>query len=233
MVNKIKSEIRKAGRPCSKKEYDFVCRYLGTKRKYIGLKSSDRDKIIGKYSGMLKELEPNQAIRILEELILSDTFEDVNFAGKMLTKLPKIRAVLSATKLEKWLSKTNGWAECDCIVQSLFSGQEFLAGFAKWQKAIKKFSSDKNIQLRRASLVMECKPNRETNNPAMRKLAFQTIEKLKDEKDILITKAVSWLLRDLSRQDKKEVKEYLQKNKSTLPPIAYRETMKKIETGKK
>ncbi|MDP2951009.1 MAG: DNA alkylation repair protein, partial [bacterium] len=64
-------------------------------------------------------------------------------------------------------------------------------------------------------------------------LAFENIEKLKPEKDILITKAISWLLRNLIKYHKKEVADYLKKNKNSLPKIAVRETEKKIKTGKK
>ncbi|MFA5157632.1 MAG: DNA alkylation repair protein [Patescibacteria group bacterium] len=230
---KIRSAIREAAKNSSQKDADFVQKYLGTKRMFICVKSADRDKIIRKYSGELKNLDPKEAITVLNQLFASDTFEDINFAGKILTKLPNVRAELSLDQIRKWILKTSGWAECDGIVQSLFTGKEILERMDEWQKSIPKFSSNKNIQLRRASLVIQCKPNREVSDPRMRKLAFETIEKLKSEKEILITKAISWLLRDLSRQNKEEVKEYLQKNKSTLPTIAYRETMKKIETGKK
>lgn len=233
LSGEIQAEIRKAAKKCPQSEIDFVQKYLGTKRKFICLKAADRDKIIRKYSAELKGRDPKEVIDILDELFASDVFEDVNFAGKMLTRLPKVRAIISLDQIGKWVSKTSGWAECDGIVQSLFSGKEILQRIDEWKEIIPKFSSGDNIQIRRASLVIQCKPNREVSDPRIRKLAFETIEKLKGEKEILITKAISWLLRDLSRQNKAEVKRYLEENKSTLPAIAYRETMKKIETGKK
>jgi len=102
-----------------------------------------------------------------------------------------------------------------------------------WKKNILKFSRKENIQLRRASLVLQCRPSRNSDDPKLRRLAFETIGRLKSEKEVLITKAVSWLLRSLAVKNGPEVLRYLQANQESLPKIAYRETMKKIKTGKK
>ena len=172
-------------------------------------------------------------MNILDDLFLTDTFEDFNFAGKLLTRLPEVRRTLRLSRVEKWVLHSNGWAECDSICQSLFQGKEIPPRWDEWQKTIRKFSKSKNIQLRRASLVLQTKPTRESSNSELRELAYETIERLKHEKETLVTKAVSWLLRSLARQDKKEVFRYLQKNKESLPKIAYRETMKKLKTRRK
>lgn len=232
-LSNIKLNLKQAARPCSAKEREFVMRYLGTKRKFLNVKSPARDKILRETVKGVADLQNTEIIKLLNNLILSDTFEYLNFAGKLLSKSPKARESVTFESLEKWLAPTTGWAECDSICQSLFSEKEVLNMWNKWQKNIRKFSESKNIQLRRASLVLECKPARGSNNPALRKLAFETIEKLKGEKEVLITKAVSWLLRSLAVQNKEEVRRYLESNKSTLPPIACRETMRKITTGRK
>jgi 3-methyladenine DNA glycosylase AlkD len=64
-------------------------------------------------------------------------------------------------------------------------------------------------------------------------LSFALIERLKGERDILITKAVSWLLRNLTLRHKQEVAAYLKANGASLPPIAVRETTRKLKTGTK
>ena len=74
---------------------------------------------------------------------------------------------------------------------------------------------------------------RNSDDSRLSKLAFEQIENLKSEKEILITKAVSWLLRALVKFHQKEVFQYLEKNKDSLPKIAYREALSKALTGKK
>jgi 3-methyladenine DNA glycosylase AlkD len=67
----------------------------------------------------------------------------------------------------------------------------------------------------------------------MSSVAFKCIERLKSEKHVMITKAISWLLRSMIKHYRKEVTDYLKKNSDTLPKIAVRETTRKLETGKK
>ncbi len=233
IAEKIRKSLKSARKKCSQKELDFVGRYLGTKRKLLNIYSAQRDKVIREYLGQMKVLSPEQQVGVLDDLFSSDTFEDFNFAGKMLTKLPEVRRSLDFGHLKKWLRTTNGWAECDCICQSLFSEKEVLFRWKEWEKTINKFAKDKNIQIRRASLVLQCKSVRGSGDPKLRKLAYETIEKLKGEKDVLITKAISWILRSLAVKNGKETLAFLEKNQDSLPKIAYRETTRKITTGKK
>ena len=75
-------------------------------------------------------------------------------------------------------------------------------------------------------------PARASADPRIRDLAFETIDRLKAEKPILITKAVSWLLRALAeRHHKREVAAYLDVHAAALPAIAVRETRRKLQTG--
>ena len=233
LAQEIKAQLRKAARKCSEKELAFVENYLGTKRSFICVKAADRNKVINNAIKEFRKLDPDSAIDTLNNLFKSNTFEDINIAGKLLTKLPLARRFLKFNQLEIWLEETSGWAECDSICQSLYSEEEVLGKWSKWQEMIRKFSDAKNIQLRRASLVLQVKPIRESNDERLTKLAFETIEKLKGEKEVLITKAISWLLRALSIQNRDDVLQYLRKNQASLPKIAYRETIKKITTGKK
>jgi 3-methyladenine DNA glycosylase AlkD len=232
-VEAIQKLIRDSASPCGRTEAEWVQRCLGTTRKYICLKSADRDRILRQVVADLKGQNIYDTIKTLDDLFNSDIFEDFNFAGKLLTRLPKVRLGLKMDKLEKWIKRSTGWAECDGLCQSLFEENEALGKWDEFENAIKSFRKSENIQLRRASLVLQVKPNRNCADPKMRRLAFETIEILKGEKEILITKAVSWLLREMSKLSKDKVKKYLIDNREILPAIAYREAMRKIETGKK
>jgi 3-methyladenine DNA glycosylase AlkD len=233
--NDIKAQVAKLPhKKMSKEELEFLARYLGSSKKYLGAKTGDVLSVAKQYAGLQSELSTSELTDLLSSLFFSDTFEEHAIGGKIFTLLkPEIRKQIPFFKIRKWLSKARGWVEVDVICQSSFTGKEVEGNFAKWEKAIEDFSQSKIISLRRASLVLQTKPVREVNNPKMRQLAYKIIDKTKLEKDILITKAVSWLLRSLTVQDKNEVKSYLEANKAYLPAIAYRETMKKILTGKK
>lgn len=235
MHNEIKQKIAKLPRKkMSAKELEFLARYLGSDKKYLGAKTGDVLQIAKDFIKNHTNLSVEDLVDLLDKLFFADTFEEHAIGGKIFTLLkPEKRQEISFSEIEKWLSQARGWVEIDVICQSSFTGKEVHENFAAWEKTIKKFSKSKIISLRRASLVLQTKPVRELNDPKMRKLAFATIDLLKHEKEILITKAISWLLRSLTFQNKIEVREYLETNRQTLPKIAYREAMKKIETGKK
>jgi len=173
----IKKELEQSSKSCDDNEIAFVQKYLGTKRKFLNVKSKNRDLILRQTAKSFEEMPEREIQRVLDEMFHSDIFELVNFGGKLLAKSQKARNLVTFELLEKWLAPTTGWAECDSICQSLFSESEVLAKWTDWQRFIRKFYKSKNIQLRRASLVLQCKPARGSNDPKLRKLAFETIEK--------------------------------------------------------
>ncbi|MFA5927243.1 MAG: DNA alkylation repair protein [Patescibacteria group bacterium] len=218
----------------SNEEQAFVQRYMGNNRRFLGAKTGDLVKISREVVKDQNNLEIDELVALISTLFAADNFEEYVIGGKIITFLkPDTRAKISFDQLETWLSGAKGWVEVDVICQSSYTGQEVLDRWDEWQKMIKKFRESDIISLRRASLVLQNLSIRKINDKRLRQLAFATIEELKSEKDVLITKAISWLLRSLSDLDKKEVKDYLLKNELTLPRIAFRETMKKIETGNK
>jgi 3-methyladenine DNA glycosylase AlkD len=62
-------------------------------------------------------------------------------------------------------------------------------------------------------------------------IAFQNIERLKSEKEILITKAISWVLRSMVKHHRPTLIEFMKEK--DLPAIAVRETRRVLETGRK
>lgn len=234
-IEAIKEKISELPRKeMTEKDRKVLKRYLGSGRNYYGAKTADVLKIAKEVASEQEEFSITELRALFNTLFLSNNLEEYFVGGKVFTLLtPTNRKKILFNQLEDWLSKARGWVEVDVICQSSFGGQEVLDGWQEWEKAIKKFSKSDLISLRRASLVLQTRSNREIKDSRMRQLAFETIDLLKHEKDILITKAVSWLLRSLTFQDKEEVRRYLLSNENTLPRIAFRETMKKIETGKK
>ncbi|MFZ2152458.1 MAG: DNA alkylation repair protein [Microgenomates group bacterium] len=161
------------------------------------------------------------------------TFEDLALAASIFSRGHKYRQDFDLSYLDKWLNYTVGWAEVDSLCQSNFHAIELLNNWDDWQKLLTKLSNSPNINQRRASLVLLCKSLGESDDLRIYNLALSLVEKMKHEKEVLITKAISWVLRQMVKHYSPKLKVYLDKNKATLPKIAYRETLKKITTGKK
>jgi 3-methyladenine DNA glycosylase AlkD len=153
--------------------------------------------------------------------------------GILLGYMPAQRSTLNPFLYEKWLEYTVGWDEVDAICYGQFTAKELLTNFKAWKQLIINLSQSDNINKRRASMVLLTKPVKELQDKRLSELSFSIIDTLKNEKHILITKAVSWLLRNLIKLYREEVEEYLKSNENTLPKIAVRETLNKLESGRK
>lgn len=134
---------------------------------------------------------------------------------------------------DEWLDHLTGWAEIDAVCSGRYTRTEIVGQWKAWKPLIIRFSKSKKISKRRASLVLLVLPVRLTADNRLSALALQVINTLKYEKEILITKAISWLLRSMIKNHKTLISEYLENEGQSLPKIALRETLVKIKTGVK
>jgi 3-methyladenine DNA glycosylase AlkD len=216
-----------------KKTNEWVQHYLGSNKPTMGIKSSEMVRMAREIASE-NSFNKKSLIELLDSLYSrATTFAEVDMAARLLGALPKIRKELEPEVLDYWLIFTHGWAEIDVLCQNNFTADEVLGNWSKWEKLLIQFSNGENVSKRRASMVLLTKSLRESDDRRLSKLAFEQVEKMKWENDILITKAISWLLRSLTKFHKDEVLDYLEIKKETLPKIAYREAYKKATTGRK
>jgi 3-methyladenine DNA glycosylase AlkD len=126
-----------------------------------------------------------------------------------------------------------GWAEIDAVCTGKYCITEIPKNIPEWKKILTAFSKSKNINKRRASIVFLCSPLSKSDDPRLAEVAFANIDRIKAEKEIIITRAISWVLRSMVKHHRKALENYLKENEKTLPAIAVRETKTKLKTGKK
>src|SRR3989344_4210197 len=230
IVEQINQTARKNPQPS---KHFNLSKYMGTTHTIVNITTSQLREIIKNWTRENKDIAVGELIDVLDSFYVSNSHTDRSVGGKMLEYLPKQRQQIPPEHIDKWLTGARGWEEVDSLCQNSFTAHEVFENWKEWEKLLKKFVSDKDVHKRRASLVLLVRPVRESGDYRLTKMSFGNIEKLKAEKDILITKAISWLLRELIVYHKQEVVECLDKNGSTLPKIAVRETKRKLTTGKK
>ena len=170
---------------------------------------------------------------VLSSLIKSKSSTEKIMAGILMGYSAKTQRTFDPDIFDEWLDHIAGWAEVDALCTGDFPMTELPANWTKWKKLIVKLSKDPNINKRRASLVLFCSPLSRVRDERLAQEAFKRIDKLKSEKEVMISKAVSWLLRSMIRHYKIEVSDYVHANIDTLPKIAVRETLVKLKTGRK
>lgn len=227
----ILREIRKiSGKPLKDTSLGA---YLGNDHTRYPIETAVLRSIAKNWMRAHRHLTPDELRDLLSSLIEAPSSTEKILAGMLMDYSAKNQRTFDPSILNTWLDHLVGWAEVDAVCTGDFPTTQLPSDWPRWKKLITKLSKDENINKRRASLALFCSPLGKVRDERLAAEAFQRIEKLKSEKHVMITKAVSWVLRSMVKHYRHELENYLEKNLETLPKIAVRETMTKLETGKK
>ncbi len=207
--------------------------YLSSGHRYYDVSVPARRAMSKAWLKANRGIGDKEFIAVLDSLMLGQSHEEKTVACILLACHAQGRAAVGPKKLDTWLNDLVGWAEVDSLCQNVFTAEEVLDDSKRWEAFIRKLARDKNINKRRAALVFLTGPVRYSADKRLAAVAFDVVEVLKGERDIIITKAVSWLLRSLTENHKRAVADYIGRNRDSLPAIAVRETMQKVPTGRK
>ncbi|WP_276365404.1 DNA alkylation repair protein [Chryseolinea sp. H1M3-3] len=211
----------------------FLNPYLGNKHPMYPITSPQMRKIAKDWIREHKDMPANEFAALITDLIEGKTFTEKYMAGILLDYAKADQKMFKPALFDKWLNHVEGWAEVDGLCTNKYSRTEIVNQWATWKPLLLKFSRSKNIQKRRASLVLFCSPLNQVSNMDMSLTALQNVDRLKNEKEVLITKAISWVLRSMVKLNREILEDYLRDNADTIPKIALRETKVKLETGRK
>ena len=207
--------------------------YLGSPAPVLGVRAPQMRVIARAWVAAHKAGSPGQTLALAGSLFHGATHDEKVLGAVLLACDRKACAAAGPEEIDGWLDGLAGWAQVDSLCQNLFPPAAMLADWPAWSGLIRRLAGDPNINKRRAALVLLTGPARRSDDPRFAAQAFETIERLKGEKPILITKAVSWLLRSLAARHPREVAAYLDREIASLPALAVRETRTKLATGRK
>lgn len=217
--------------------------YLGNAHASYRISNPIKHRIAKEFLKAHKDLSFKEFVALLNALFAAPSYDEKAMAAMLIGEARHHRAFLTPKLVDAWLGHLIGWAEVDGLCQSNFTADELLANWPVWHRMLVALSKQrKNISKRRASLVLLTGPVAHSRDPRLAAAAFETIARLQGERDILITKAISWLLRSMVRYHKAAVARYIRANtaprvgadaSAPLPAIAVREATRKIKTGRK
>ena len=228
LLNEIK---KRSGKPT---QHTFLDSYLGNTHPRYPINAPTLRGIAKEWTeNQGKELSVKEFTSLLTSLIEGKSATEKTMAGILLDYSPDSLRGFNPLFFDRWLNHLQGWAEVDSLCTGVYTVTEIPENFAKWKRLLISFSKSKHIEKRRASLVLLCSPISKVKDEKLIEIAFENINRLKAEKEILITKAISWLLRSAVKHYKEEVQNFVTLNTDSLPKIALRETLVKLKTGKK
>ena len=206
--------------------------YTAGGRPYYGVSVPDRRRSVKGWLQANRALPAEAVLATADSLLGGPSYEEKTLGAMILKEHRAARSMVTPAMVDRWLDDLVGWGEVDSLCQSLFEADQLLDDWPGWRALVTDLSTSPNANKRRASLVLLTGPVRHSSDERLARLAFDTVDRLAPERAILITKAVSWLLRSLVPRHREAVIAYLQVAES-LPANARRETRTLIETGTK
>ena len=207
--------------------------YSGSPHARLGVAVPDLRRLAKSWLAETRGSSTETLLSLVDSLFAGELHDEKTLAALLVGYAKAARRAASPPRVGRWLDELAGWAEIDALCQNAFQAEDFLVDWDAWGPWIRKLASDSNINKRRASLVLLNGPVKGSDDPRLADLAFANIADLQGERGILITKAVSWLLRCLIARHRSDVVRYLDANRGALPAIAVREVSAKLETGRK
>lgn len=214
-------------------KHTFLNSYLGNEHPRYPINAPTLRQIAKAWMRSHRDLSSKAFEELLTSLIEGESSTEKMMACIMMDYATETQRSFNPEMFDHWLDHLIGWAEVDSVCTGQYTVYQIPGDWKRWKKIISKFAGSENIQKRRASLVLLCSPLRHCHDEAIALAALKNVSKLKHEKEVLITKAISWLLRSMVKNYKKLVADYIKENKDSLPSIAVRETLTVLETGKK
>jgi 3-methyladenine DNA glycosylase AlkD len=213
-------------------QHTFLDSYLGNSHPRYPISIPALRAIAREWMKAHKELSVSKFAALLSSLIKGKSGTEKCMVGILLDYSTPEQRKFDPTLFNSWLNYVEGWAEVDSLCTGRYSDSEIPGQWKTWKLQLIQFSKNKNIHKRRASLVLLCSPLRKSHDPRLATMALQNVDQLKNEKEILITKAISWVLRSMVKHHRAALIQFL-KEESGLPAIAVRETRRVLETGRK
>ena len=174
----------------------------------------------------------DELIPLVETLWDGDLQEERILAMELLQSDRRLIPKLDWDHFDRWRRRSKNWALNDML------GTRVLA---PWMLAepesrldhLQGLIEDTDLWSRRLALVATCPINRGHTGLTIPELTLALVGRVKAERDPMITKAVSWALRELSKTHPGSVAEYLDREREALAAHVVREVQNKLRTGLK
>tara|TARA_B100000508_G_scaffold140085_1_gene139927 strand:- start:7261 stop:7926 length:666 start_codon:yes stop_codon:yes gene_type:complete len=221
MINELKKEFLRYSNPEVAKQQSA---YLKDQFSFYGLKSPERRSI--QKSFLIKKNLPgkSEAFEIIAELWEMPERELHYFAMELLLKYHKEYSKEDIGFFEKLIISNSWWDSIDVIAPKIL-GSFFLKFPELRESAVDRWIKSGNIWLQRSAVLFQLKYKEKMD----KELLTSIIDRLKNEKEFFIRKAIGWVLREASKRDPDWVLEFV--DSYDLQPLSKKEALKIIKTS--
>jgi 3-methyladenine DNA glycosylase AlkD len=196
--------------------------YLKNNFEFFGLKSPKRKELQRPF--LIKKNLPCKevAFQLVQDLWNEPQRELHYFALEILFKYKNEYQKEDLKFFEKLITENSWWDSIDFIAPNIL-GVYFKKFPGMRKETIGGWLESENIWLQRSALLFQLKYKEELDKA----LLTYVIDRLNNEKEFFIRKAIGWILREYSKVNPDWVTKYVEK--TTLQPLSRKEALKVIE----
>lgn len=225
----IISQLKLAADPARKKASQTM---FPTSMEYLGVRSPAIKGLIKIWWTELEELSPKKLLSFAKELVKTRILECNMVAYELLWKNKNALKLIRLKDIEELGQNIDNWVTVDTL-------SIMVAGWA-WRenqitdKDVLNWLKSENRWWRRTAVVSTVTLNlRSRGGTGDAKRTLLICEKVLDDRDDMIVKALSWSLRELSKSNKPAVEDFMRKYDNRLAYKVRKEVYTKLETGRK
>ncbi|MFQ5593946.1 MAG: DNA alkylation repair protein [Anaerolineae bacterium] len=179
-----------------------------------------------------KAVERAELWALFEALWAGDSREELMLASELLQRYKRWIPQLEWAQFDRWRRRLDNWEVTDSLGQRIL-GPWMLNDPESRVAYLYDLIQDEDVWSRRLALVTTTWLNRGRKDLSFPDVTLELVDRVKSERHPMITKAVSWALRELTKKHVDVVARYLDANTEMLAPHVVREVRSKLETGRK
>ncbi|HKJ43251.1 MAG TPA: DNA alkylation repair protein [Sunxiuqinia sp.] len=203
-----------------------------THMKWLGVSAPQLKSIVKNWRPILFDFSPERWIEVCLLLCMQGIFECQILAYEILWKVKPALKALTKEQILELGSVLDNWVSTDAYC-TMIAGWHWREGTLP-DSQIKKWLKSDDRWLRRVGVVctipLNLKAKGGTGNTGR---TLMVCERVIDDRDDMVVKALSWALRELSKSDKAAVENFMRTHWERLHGRVRREVTTKLETGRK
>lgn len=221
------SEVRRLADPAYRKGSLMVA---PTAQRVHGIRTPDNRRLARTWRRSHREIDPELVFSLVESLWHAGSRDERALGLEILRLHPDIVRNMERDHFDRWRLDIDNWAVCD-FVGTRILGPWVAAEPEDRLTYLERLVGDPHLYSRRLGLVASVHLN--SGGTEYGEWTLGQVDRLIDERDPMITKAVSWSLRQMIKHQASDVETYVDSRADRMAALPRREVRNKLNTGRK
>lgn len=201
-----------------------------TAQRVHGIRTPDNRRLAREWRRAHRDLDPVVVLSLVEVLWNAESRDERTLGLEILRLCPDIVRDLEPARFDRWRMDIDNWGICDFVAGGIL-GPWVEAEPEDRLKYLEHLVGDPHLYSRRLGLVASVYLN--TGGNEYGEWTLSQVDRLIDERDPMITKAISWSLRQMTRHQASMVEAYVDSRADRMAALPRREVRNKLRTGRK